>query len=257
MLAAGGGDFGLAPIVYYLQARAEEGGLPVRYVIPVHKRNSIAGLVRADSSLSVAADLEDRTVGGPVGGVGLGWLMTEYGAAMLDAGLRPSRVMAMAYPEAIDALGEGRIDAVPNLAELLPLVQRRAGVPLRAIPLGVRVYSSGLLASDSVSADVVAAMQAAVAAALERQRVEPTRGCDELVRRYPDVRPDDAVDSWSHLEPFVFVGDEKPASASSECWHRSMHYTAAVHRLSSPQSPWAWRAVDTDGEAVSSRSGSG
>lgn len=257
MLAAGGGDFGLAPIVYYLQAWAQEGDLPVRYVLPVHKRNSIAGLVRADSSLSVAADLQDQMVGGPVGGAGLGWLMTEYGAAMLDAGLRPSPVVAMAYSEAIDALGEGRIDAVPNLAELLPLVQRRAGVPLRAIPLGARVYSSGLLAADSVSAEVVTAMQAAVATTLERQRVEPTRGCDELVGRYPDVRPDDAVESWSRLEPFVFVGNEKAASASSECWHRSMRYTAAVHGVPSPGSPWAWRTVDTDGEAVSSRSGSG
>lgn len=72
---------------------------------------------------------------GPVAETGLGWLMTEYGAAMLDGGLRPSRVMAMACPEAIDALGKGRIGAVEN------------------------------------------------------QRVDATRGRDELVRRYPmDVR---------------------------------------------------------------------
>lgn len=245
MLAAGGGEFGLAPIIYYMQALAEEGDLPVRYIAPVHKRNSIAGLVRADSSLNVAADLEDRMVGGPVGGAGLGWLMTEYGAAMVDAGLRSPRVMAMAYPEAINALREGRIDAVPNLAELLPLVQRRAGVPLRAIPFGASVYSSGLLASDSVSADVVASMQAAVAATMERQRVEPTRGWDELVRRYPDVHPDDAVDSWRRLEPFVFVGDEQPGRASGDGWDRSLHYTAAVHGLSPPQTSSTWRTEDT------------
>lgn len=255
LVAGGKADFGLTALTYFLQALADDPDLPARFVSVVHQRNSIAAIVLADADMAVPADLVGRRLGGPPGEVGLGWLVREHQAALNRLGLDESKLIAMNYGDALAALGRGDVDAVATLHELLPLVARRTTRALRAISFGIGTYASGLVAGDSVAADVVTRMQLAVGAALERQRAEPERGLDELVRRYPEVNPEDAVDSWSLLEPYVFTGDA-PGAMTAVGWQRTLAYASSVHRLPLPPLRAVWRGEAHRPPATRRRPGS-
>lgn len=227
-LASGAGDFLLTASLYYLQALTQDGALPVRFVSVVHQRSSVAVLVREDSDLFAAADVEGCRLAGPPDGVGLGWLVAECceGLARLGVG-QPERV-ELDYAQAVVALGEGTVDAIADLAERAPLVARRAGVPLRAIPVGGAAYLSGVAAGDWVPSHLVARMCSAVAVTLERQRHEPQRGLGELVSDHPAVDREEALASWLLLEPFVFV-DDGPGGMGERRWAETVRCAAAVH----------------------------
>lgn len=242
VLARRGGDFGLTAVLYYLQALAAEGPLPVRFVAATHQRSSVSALVTRDD-LAALPDLAGRRLGGPARGDGLGWMAGELLAGLDARGAGRPELVVMSYGEALAALGRGEIDAVANLEELLPLTRRRVGVPLRALPLGAETYMSGLLAGDWVPGDVVARMRAAVRTAFKRQRDQPDRGLGELLRRYPQVHAQDAVDSWSQLVPYVF-GDEGPTTMHAHRWSATLEFLAKVHELSRPDAASVWRGAE-------------
>ncbi len=142
----------------------------------------------------------------------------------------PSEMVPVTYSEAPDALRRGEIDVIVTFAELLPRIERRARVPLRAIDLELGGYASGVVAGDHVPDDLVRRMAAAVSAALEQQRRDPKQGVDELVRRYPEIDPGEALQSWALLEPYVFTG-VVPGSMTREGWEKTILHAAAVHAL--------------------------
>ena len=184
----------------------------------------MAGIVRADSPVRAAADLAGRRVGGPADSA----LVAEYRAGLRWLGVGEPVLVPIDYGEAPAALGRGEVDVVPDFADLVPRTGRQAGVPVRAVPLGVEVYGSGLVAADRVPSDVVERMRTVLAAALLRQHEDPTAGVRELDARYPDADPADAVDGWHLVEPNIFTGVE-PGTMDAARWAETIAWTSAAH----------------------------
>ncbi len=231
LLADGAGDFLLTATLYHLQALSEFGALPVRAVGVLHRRSSVAALVSADSNLVEASDVTGRRLGAPVG-TQMGWLAVELQASLRAAGLGQAEVVDMSYPQAYAALARREIDLVANLADLLPIDQRRAGTPLRAVPVGPDVYTSAVLAADSVPAELVERFVTAATASFERQRGQPHRGVAALRARYPEVDGEVAVDTWRRLEPYAFDGGGGAVVGMDRAgWARTLSWISQTHGL--------------------------
>lgn len=223
-MAAGGADFCLTSVVHYLSAIAESGPLPARFVSVVVQRSPLAGIVAADSALAEPADLSDQRLGGPSGSR----FVAEYQASLRHLGLAPSVLVPTDYGEAPAALGRGEIDIVADFADLVPRTRRQAGIDVRAVPVGVDVYSSGLVAADRLPDEVVDRMVAAVGAALEHQRQDPRAGLGEFRRRYPGGDTDEALEGWSLAEPNIFVG-VRPGSMDPDRWESTAAFLTETH----------------------------
>lgn len=129
---------------------------------------------------------------------------------------------------------------VADYVDLLPRTQRQAGIPLRAVPVGPDAYSSGLVAGDSVSSDLVATMRAALVAALEHQRSDPDWGVAALCDRYPEVDPVDAREGWALAEPNIFTG--APAgSMNAERWRFTIAHLSGAYGTAVPLAPEVYR----------------
>lgn len=233
LLAEGAGDFLLTASLYHVQALAAHGPLPVRAVGALHRRNPLAALVRAGSDIAAPADLAGRRIGAPIRAQ-MGWLAIELQAWLRAAGLGQVEIVDMTYPEAYGALARGEIDFIANLADLLPIDQRRAGTPLRAVPVadGAEAYASAVLAHDSVPSDLVERFTNASAAAFELQRRDPRRGVQALVARYPEVDPGVASDTWRRLEPYAFAGGRGAVGGMDrQGWERTLDWMARTHAL--------------------------
>ena len=231
LLAGGAGDFLLTATLYHHQALAEAGSLPVRAVGVLHHRSPVAALVAADSDIVTAADVAGRRLGAPVG-TQMGWLAVELQASLRAAGLDEADVVDMTYPQAYAALARGEIDLIANFADLLPIDQRRAGIPLRAVPAGGDVYTSAVLAADPVPGELVERVVTAAAASFQRQRDEPDRGVAALRARYPEVDPEVAVDTWRRLEPYAFAGPGGAVRGMDRAgWQRTVDWAGKTHGL--------------------------
>jgi ABC-type nitrate/sulfonate/bicarbonate transport system substrate-binding protein len=235
-VAAGGADFCLTSVTHYLFARAAAPELAARFVSVVVQRSPISGLVAASSALVSPADLAGRRLGGQPDNK----LVKELQGGLADLGLAPATLVPMDYGEAPAALGRGETDVVADFVDLVPRTRRQAGIPVRAVNLGLDVYASGLVAADRLPADTVTRMQDALAGALERQRVDPKAGLEELARRYPDADPLDAVEGWSLAEPQIFTG--VPAGSwTPERWRATIDHVARVHGLPAPAADTVYR----------------
>jgi hypothetical protein len=168
-------------------------------------------------------------LGAPVG-TQMGWLAAELQAALAAFDHPQAEIVDLSYPDAYLALARGEIDMVANQAELVSISEQRAGIPLRAIPVGPDVYASSVLAADSVSDEIVERMTAAVIASFERQREVPDRGVDELRSKYPEVDRDVAVATWTRLEPYVF-GGPGVGRMDSAGWERTLAWVVRTHGL--------------------------
>ncbi len=228
-VAAGGSDFCLTSVTHYLRARAQSGDLAVRYVAMVVQRDPISGLVAADSPFHQPSDLAGRRLGGPV----TSGLVAEYQAGLEFLGLERSELVPVDYGKAPAALGRGEVDAVADYADLIPRTRRQAGIEVRAVRLDLPVYSSGLVAADSLPADVVDRMAQAVVAALCRQREDPEASVGSLLERYPDVDPGDAVEGWELAEASIFTEDPI-GSMDADRWATTIDFVARAHHLPAP-----------------------
>ena len=235
-MAAGGADFCLTSVTHYLTARAQTAALAARFVSVVVRRSPMAALVRADSELETPADLGGRRLGGPQGSR----LVAEFRAGMAALGLVPPELVPLDYGLAPAAVARGEVEMVCDFVDLLPRVRRQAGTPVRAVPLGLEVYSSGLVAADRLADEVVVRMQAALAAALQRQRDDPEAGLGELARRYPDADPREALEGWSLAEPNIFTGPP-PGSSDPDTWARTITHLAGAHGLPAPDPETVYR----------------
>lgn len=225
-VGAGGADFCLTSVTHYLFARASEPDVAARFVSIVVQRSPISALVAADSPLAVPADLAGRRLGGQPDNK----LVKEFQAGLASLGLAPATLVPLDYGAAPAALGRGEVDMVADFVDLVPRTRHQAGIPVRAVPLGLDVYSSGLVAADRLAPETVGRMQDALAAALERQRVEPKAGLEELARRYPDADPLDALEGWSLAEPQIFTG--VPAGSwTPPRWEATVDHVSRVHGL--------------------------
>ncbi|HEX2699035.1 MAG TPA: ABC transporter substrate-binding protein [Acidimicrobiales bacterium] len=225
-VGAGGADFCLTSVTHYLTARARGGDIPARFAAVVVQRSPMAALVADGSPIATPADLAGCRLGGPLDS----HLVADYQTSLDHLGIGRSQLVPMDYLDAWDALAEGRVDAVADYVDVLPRLRRMAGVAARAVPLGIEVYSSGLVAADRLSDDEVAEMCKAVVAALERQRLHPEEGMDALQRRYPDVDRSAALEGWALVEPNIFT-DVPTGSMDADRWAATVEFVSAAQGL--------------------------
>lgn len=228
-VASGGSDFCLTSVAHYLTARDRFGDLAARFVSAVVQRHPISGLVAAESAFRTPADLSGRRVGGS----GDKGLLAEYQAALEHLGFDRGEVVETSYRDAPAALARGDIDALPDFVDLVPRTTAQSGIPVRAVHFGVDAYGHGLVAGDHVDLETVSRMQDGLAAALERQRLDPTIGLDVLAERYPDADPGMAVDGWAMGEPGIFTG-APVGSSTPEGWVSTISFLSAAHGLAAP-----------------------
>jgi len=233
-VAAGDADFALTSAVHVLTAQTHAGGtLPVRFVACFHQRNPIVGVVRVDSGRTRPEDL----AGARVARWSMPWYADEYAGAL--------RRMKLPAPPMVDtpggldeALGSGAVDVLPmwndNMtpAQILGLVLHHRGeaFAVRAIALDIAVYSTGLIAADRVSLDVVNRMRRALVAGHELQREHPDPGLAGFRRWFPDVSEQYARVNWALYEPYAFDG-VTPGSMEAERWRDTIAHTAETHGL--------------------------
>lgn len=228
--AAGGAEFALTSVHYHLAARHElAGSLAARFVAVIHQRSPLAAFVPLDSPLRSPDELGGRRIGRSA----TPWFELEYRAGLAQRGLAPPVIVP---PDAVGnhpSLARGELDAIGSWHEAVAVIRRSAGIPVRPIPFGPPVYTTGLVAADAVEPDVVARMVRALTAAFRRQRRRPGLGLDALCRRFPTVEPERVAEEWSILEHYVFA-DARPAAMDEERWAATLDHVCAAHGFGRP-----------------------
>jgi hypothetical protein len=234
-VAGGHADFALTSVAYLLAAQtAAAGRLPVRFIATAHQRNPIVAVVRQDSDLSRPADLPGaRTARWSMPGYA-----QEYAGALDYMGLGAPAMVDT--PGDLDpAMGSGDIDVIPvwiddtTRARLRGMTLHHDGADfgIRAIPLDIPIYSTGLVAADRLPSEVTCQMRDALVAGYEHQRQEPEPGLDAFGRHFPGVSEEHARVNWALFEPYAFDG-VSPGNMDAERWEKTIAHTAKTHRVS-------------------------
>ena len=234
-VAAGGADFALTAVTYLVAAHNQTAQrLPVRFIATAHQRNPIVAVVREDCALRSPEDLP----GIRAARWSMPWFTQEYAGA-LDYMNLGAPVIVEARGDLNQALASGDVDVLPMWMDDV-LYCRDAGVPVRAIPLDIPVYSTGLVAADRLSSELVWRMREAFAAGYELQRERPELGLAGFRRHFPDVSEEHACANWALHEPYAFDG-KPPGTMEVARWQRTIAYTAATHSLSIVPGEWMYR----------------
>jgi ABC-type nitrate/sulfonate/bicarbonate transport system substrate-binding protein len=225
-VADGEADFALTSVAYLLAGQAAaEGRLATRFAAVLHQRNPLAALVASGSRLLTQDDLVDVKVAASGS-----WYVQEMNAALEHLGLPPA-TMVDAPSDVRAALRDGEIDLIPGWVDMSPTYSRD-GLEIRAIPLEVEAYATGLAAADRLAPELVARMRDALVAGYHLQREHPELGIDALRRRLPAISTEHLSTAWSVFEPYAFAG-LGPLAMDAERWQRTIDYTSAAHGLPS------------------------
>lgn len=229
-VAEGERDFCLTSVHHYLTALSKAGGhLLARFVAVVVRHSPLAAIVSEDAGLVGTSELHRLRLAAssdkPHG--------AEFVAALRARGDEPPEVVPLGIEGTGSALANGNVDGLVGFIDALPRWRRLSGRPLRAVPVGLPVYASGLVAADRLSADVVGRMRTALVAALQSQRDSPDAGVTDLVARYPDIVAEEAVEGWRLIEPYIFGGGEAGTMNIDE-WRETLAFLCAARGLSTP-----------------------
>lgn len=235
-VVAGGAEACLTSVTHYLGAWAGMSHVPARFAAVVVQRSPMAALVATGSDIHHAIDAGGRRLAAPPGSR----LVAEFRATMAALGVPPLVEVPVEYLDAPRALAGGEVDVVADFTDLLPRTRRLAGVPVRAVPVGLDVYASGLVVSDRMPPSTARRLRDAVVAALELQRRHPTSGVAELRRRYPDVDPDEALEGWRLIEQNIFTA-AGPGTMDARRWEATMAFAASAQELTSPPAEAVYR----------------
>lgn len=221
-------DFAVTAVQARLTARARRPERPQpRFVAVVHQRSPLAAFVPLDSPLRWPADL----AGARVAASTAPWFDLEYAAGLEALGLDPPVVVHRREDGVPMSLADGEVEVIGSWDEAIAVIRRRAGVPVRSIPFGPGVYTTGVVAADTVGRDVAARMVEALRAAFEQQRTDPELGLEELCRRHPAVDPDGALEEWAVLEDYVFAGGQ-PLAMTGTQWEATIAHAVRTYGLS-------------------------
>jgi len=243
-VAAGDADFALTSAVHVLAAQTQaQGRLPVRFVASFHQRNPIVGVVRVDSGRTMPEDLG----GARAARWSMPWYAYEYAGALSHMQL-PAPTLIDTPGGLDEALGSGAVDVLPmwndNMTPAqingMVLYHHGEGFGVRAIPLDIPVYSTGLIAADRVPLDVVSRMRSALIAGHELQREQPEPGLAGFRRWFPDVSEEHARVNWALYEPYAFDG-VAPGSMEAGRWRDTIAYTAETHGLATMREEQVYR----------------
>lgn len=115
----------------------------------------------------------------------------------------------------------------------------------------------GLVAADRLPTELVGRMRDALVASLTKQRTTPEGGVEELLRRHPEARAEEAREGWRLVEPLVFTG-EAPGSMDDQGWRRTLDVLCAARGLDVPSPPSVYRPEFATGALTrATRSGTG
>ena len=223
--AAPSPDFAVAAVHALLTARARRPERPhPRFVAVVHQRSPLAAFVPLDSPLLGPADL----AGARVAASTAPWFDLEYAAGLEALGLDPPVLVPRREDGVPLSLAEREVEVVGSWDEAIDVIRRRAGVPVRSIPFGPAVYTTGVVAADTVAPEVAARMVEALRAAFEQQRTDPQLGLEQLCRRYPAVDTDGALEEWAVLKDYVFAKGQ-PLAMTRAQWEATVAHAVRTH----------------------------
>lgn len=192
----------------------------------LHQRSPLAAFVRADSPVRRPTHLAGRRVAASTAP----WFDLEYAAGLAALGLEPPVHVPRREDGEPLSLADGEVDVIGSWAEAVAVIRRRAGVPVRAVPFGPAVYTTGLVAAERVAPEVVRRMVDALLAALFRQRAQPRLGLEELCGRHPGVAAASALEEWAVLDEYVFAADQ-PGAMDAARWQATMDHLARTHGI--------------------------
>lgn len=228
-VADGRRDACLTSVHHLLTATQSNGGpLAARFVAIIVRRSPIAALVPLDSPLQKPADLAGRRYGGSPDGAHT----KEFVATLARLGIDPP-IQIAGDDGGGEALAHGDADFFIEYVDTVPRHSRLLGMRLRAIPVGLDIYSSGLVVGDTMPAPTVTALVDTLVASLEQQRAEGGRGLQELLARYPDTVAAEALEGWQLVQPYIFTG-EAAGSMRSGAWARTLQLLAEARGLPVP-----------------------
>lgn len=219
-------EFALTSVLYHLQ-RCERASGPVgsRFVAVVHERSPLAAFVALDSPLQHPQDLGGRRVAASAAP----WFDLEYQAALRRLGLAPAVHLGPSPTGERASMVRGEVEAIGSWAEAIPVIRRRAEMPVRAIPFGPDIYTTGIVALDRIDADVAGRVVDAFSEAVQHQRQNPAAGLDELCRRHPTVDADAALEEWSILSGYIDAA--RPGLMDQARWQRTLEHLCRTHGL--------------------------
>ena len=220
-------DFAVTAVQSRIKARTRhpERAQP-RFVAVVHQRSPLAGFVKVDSPLRFAGDLAGARVATSTSP----WFDLEYDAGLEALGVGPPVRVPRRDDGVRLSLADDEVEVIGSWDEAIAVIRRRAEVPVRSIPFGPKVYTTGVVAAEHVPPDVAVRMVAALRAAFEQQRDDPELGLEELCRRFPAVDPDGALEEWSVLEDYVFAGGQ-PLAMTDVQWEATIAHAARTYGL--------------------------
>ncbi|MGY6633045.1 MAG: ABC transporter substrate-binding protein [Alkalilacustris sp.] len=209
-LAAGSFDFGVADIGAVMTARAKED-VPVRVISTLYTHSPHSLFVLESSGITDFSDLEDRRIGITPGNSHRVYFPSIAAASGTD----PDRIRWVNMDGGAMAaqLIAGNIDAAPFFS-IHHFFQNRAAqeagetiVVLPFVEAGFAIYSATLIATDRMvedNPDLVERFVAAVHAAFEWARDNPSEACELHIVRVPEVAFDDCMGSLAATLEFVF-----------------------------------------------------
>lgn len=225
-VAAGRADVALTSVAYLLAAQSMVGGrLPVRFAAVSHQRSPICGVVRDDSDLSSAEDLARRRAASWQ----MPWFAHDYAGALEYMGIE-SPTLVDVSDDLEGALGRGEIDVIPTWLDMV-FYHHHAGFPVRAIPLDIDVYTTGLVVADRLAPEVISRVRDAFVAGHDLQLEQPEVGMAGFQRRYPDISEDHIRASWDRFRPYGF-DRVPPGTMDADRWEATIGHTARTHGLS-------------------------
>jgi ABC-type nitrate/sulfonate/bicarbonate transport system substrate-binding protein len=195
----------------------------VRFAAILHQRSPLAAFVPTDSALATPSDL----AGARVVRSNAPWFDAEYRAGLEYLGLGPPVHVGPNPLGTRPSLARGEVDAIGSWEDGIAVVRQRAGIPVRAIPFGPDVYTTGLLVADSVPTEVVQRVVHAVAAALAGLRRRPDVGVAELCARIPRVDADRVGEEWAVLSRYL-LGPAEPLVMRRDRWEATLRHGRRV-----------------------------
>jgi len=207
-----------------LAGSSDRAGPAARFVGVLHQRSPIAAMVRVESDLHRPSQLDGRRLAV----CRLGWFLAEFQRALSDAAGATAALVPVPVDDAQAPLRRGEVDMIASWSELVPWARRRAGVAVRAVPIGPPVYTTGLVVHDRVPVEVATRLRDAFAEALGLQAETLAAGLAESARRAPRVPAGDVQEEWELLRVNAHH-DGRAAAMRADRWSATLAWMADVH----------------------------
>jgi NitT/TauT family transport system substrate-binding protein len=188
-VGAGTVDLGLSDGTSVIPAVSQ--GIPVRYLATIYAKFPSIVFAKAESGISVAADLKGRKIGIP-GKYGSSWIMLQ--ALLASARLTVDDVTITLYPDygQATAVAKGAVDAATGFINNEPVQLESTGQKVTVLRIDdvTPLPGPGIIASTTTISSKKTAMQGFIRAtikAMNEVAAAPSIGVDAAVKAAPDL----------------------------------------------------------------------